>query len=119
VVNDCLFSFDVDLHTIVFLGSTFYAIGVSIHCTIIIVERFSEQAFAPVLMMEREPYLIIADEPANHLDLPSIICLEDALEETDCGLLLVSHDRRFLDKLSDQCWNIKPNEGGGAVEVTY
>lgn len=70
------------------------------------------------LGMEREPHLIIADEPTNHLDLPSIICLEDALEETDCGLLLVSHDRKFLDKLSDQRWNIKPNEGGGVLELS-
>ena len=70
------------------------------------------------LGMEREPYLIIADEPTNHLDLPSIICLENALEETDCGLLLVSHDRRFLDKLSDLRWNIEPNEEGGVVEVS-
>ena len=70
------------------------------------------------LGMEREPYLIIADEPTNHLDLPSIICLENALEETDCGLLLVSHDRRFLDKLSDQRWNIMPGEGGGVLELS-
>ena len=67
--------------------------------------------------MEREPYLIIADEPTNHLDLPSIICLEEALADTDCGLLLVSHDRRFLEKLSDQRWNIKPDEGGGVLEL--
>jgi macrolide transport system ATP-binding/permease protein len=70
------------------------------------------------LGMEQEPYLIIADEPTNHLDLPSIICLEGALQETDCALLLVSHDRRFLDKLSDQRWNIKPDERGGAVELS-
>jgi ATPase subunit of ABC transporter with duplicated ATPase domains len=70
------------------------------------------------LGMEREPYLIIADEPTNHLDLPSIICLEDALGETNCGLLLVSHDRRFLDELSDQRWNIKPGEGGGVMELS-
>jgi macrolide transport system ATP-binding/permease protein len=71
------------------------------------------------LGIEQEPYLIIADEPTNHLDLPSIICLEDALEETDCGLLLVSHDSRFLDKLSDQRWNIKPNDGGWVLELSY
>jgi ATPase subunit of ABC transporter with duplicated ATPase domains len=69
------------------------------------------------LGMEREPYLIIADEPTNHLDLPSIICLEEALGETNCGLLLVSHDRRFIDKLSDQRWNIKSEKAGGIVEL--
>jgi len=69
------------------------------------------------LGMEREPYLIVADEPTNHLDLPSIICLEDALAETECGLLLVSHDRRFLDKLTDRRWNIQPGYGG-ALELS-
>jgi macrolide transport system ATP-binding/permease protein len=69
------------------------------------------------LGMEREPYLIIADEPTNHLDLPSIVCLEDALADTGCGLLLVSHDRRFLDNLADQRWNIEPDGRGGVVEL--
>jgi len=64
------------------------------------------------LGMEREPYLIIADEPTNHLDLPSIVCLEDALADTECGLLLVSHDKRFLRKLTDRRWIIQPDEGG-------
>lgn len=64
------------------------------------------------LGMERDPYLIIADEPTNHLDLPSVICLEDALLETDCGLVLVSHDRRFLGKLANQRWNIQSHETG-------
>lgn len=68
------------------------------------------------LGMERKPYLIIADEPTNHLDLPSIICLEEALADTNCGLLLVSHDMRFLDRLSDRCWNIRSGKEGGVVE---
>jgi macrolide transport system ATP-binding/permease protein len=70
------------------------------------------------LGMERNPYLIIADEPTNHLDLPSILCLEEALADTDCGLLLVSHDRRFLDRLSDRRWNIRSSEGGGILEIS-
>jgi macrolide transport system ATP-binding/permease protein len=64
------------------------------------------------LGMEREPYLIIADEPTNHLDLPSILCLEKALADTECGLLLVSHDKPFLKKLADRRWNIHPDERG-------
>ena len=52
------------------------------------------------------PHLIIMDEPTNHLDLPSIECLEDALRDCPCGLLLVSHDQRFLDSLTDKRWHI-------------
>ena len=52
------------------------------------------------------PHLIIMDEPTNHLDLPSIECLEQALAGCPCGLLLVSHDRRFLDALAHKRWHI-------------
>ena len=57
-----------------------------------------------------KPHLIIMDEPTNHMDLPSIECLEKALEGCPCGLLLVSHDRRFLEKLTDRHWHISPRE---------
>ena len=52
------------------------------------------------------PLLIVMDEPTNHLDLPSIECLEQALVGCPCGLLLVSHDRRFLDALTHERWRI-------------
>ena len=56
------------------------------------------------------PHLIIMDEPTNHLDLPSIECLEEALGDCPCGLLLVSHDQRFLDSLTEKRWHISPSE---------
>jgi ATPase subunit of ABC transporter with duplicated ATPase domains len=52
------------------------------------------------------PHVIVMDEPTNHLDLPSIECLEKALADCPCGLLLVSHDRRFLDALTGIRWHI-------------
>jgi macrolide transport system ATP-binding/permease protein len=52
------------------------------------------------------PHLIIMDEPTNHLDLPAIECLEDALAGCPCGLLLVSHDFRFLGRLTRAEWRI-------------
>ena len=54
--------------------------------------------------MERGPHLIVMDEPTNHLDLPSIECLENALAEAPCALLLVSHDERFLARLTTVRW---------------
>lgn len=54
-----------------------------------------------------QPHLIVMDEPTNHLDLPSIECLEQALADCPCGLLLVSHDKRFLDALACQRWHIE------------
>ncbi len=58
------------------------------------------------LGMTRRPHIIIMDEPTNHMDLPSIECLEQALADCPCCLLLVSHDRRFLEKLTQQHWQI-------------
>jgi macrolide transport system ATP-binding/permease protein len=52
------------------------------------------------------PHLILMDEPTNHLDLPSIECLERALADCPCGLFLVSHDRGFLNALTNQEWRI-------------
>ena len=61
------------------------------------------------LGMVRVPHLIIMDEPTNHMDLPSIECLEKALSNCPCGLLLISHDRQFLDRLTETFWNIESN----------
>ena len=58
------------------------------------------------LGMTRRPHIIIMDEPTNHMDLPSIECLETALADCPCGLLLVSHDRRFLQKLTRLEWQL-------------
>jgi ATPase subunit of ABC transporter with duplicated ATPase domains len=54
-------------------------------------------ALACVLMAELPPHLLILDEPTNHLDLDSIAAVEAALRGYDGALLLVSHDRDFLD----------------------
>ncbi len=60
------------------------------------------------LGIAKQPHLIIMDEPTNHMDLPSIECLEEALEDCPCGLLLVSHDERFLRRLTSIRWHIAP-----------
>jgi ATP-binding cassette subfamily F protein 3 len=53
------------------------------------------------LLLSRPDYLLL-DEPTNHLDMPSIIWLEKYLKSSDTGILLVSHDKRFLDQLTDR-----------------
>jgi ATPase subunit of ABC transporter with duplicated ATPase domains len=67
-----------------------------------------------------QPQLIIMDEPTNHLDLPSIECLEAALAECVCGLLLVSHDERFLDSLTQIRWQlVQDNEGDARLSIRF
>ncbi len=53
------------------------------------------QALAP------EPELLLLDEPTNHLDLPAIEWLEERLKQGREALVLVSHDRRFLETLTN------------------
>ncbi|MGB3179817.1 MAG: ABC-F family ATP-binding cassette domain-containing protein [Cyclobacteriaceae bacterium] len=56
-------------------------------------------AMARVLM--EKPDLVIMDEPTNHLDLESIEWLESFLANAQMSLLLVTHDRYFLERVTD------------------
>ena len=49
-----------------------------------------------------QPDLLLLDEPTNHLDLASIEWLEDYLSRSTMGLLLITHDRYFLDRVCNQ-----------------
>ena len=51
-------------------------------------------------VMAPEPDILLLDEPTNHLDLPTIEWLEDELRKTKSALVLISHDRHFLEKVS-------------------
>jgi ATP-binding cassette subfamily F protein uup len=49
-----------------------------------------------------EPDFLILDEPTNHLDLEMIEWLERTLEKSKCTLLMVTHDRYFLDRVCNE-----------------
>lgn len=51
-------------------------------------------------VMAPEPDILMLDEPTNHLDLPTIEWLESELQQTRSALVLISHDRRFLERVS-------------------
>jgi|UniRef100_UPI00404AF332 macrolide transport system ATP-binding/permease protein len=63
----------------------------------------------------RGPHLIVMDEPTNHMDLPSILCLEQALADCPCALLLVSHDEAFLAKITENTWHLEREPSGDTV----
>jgi ATP-binding cassette subfamily F protein 3 len=64
---------------------------------------------ALALMMLQEANLLVFDEPTNHLDVESIEALEDAVEEYDGTVILVTHDRALLTALATRIWSL---EGG-------
>ena len=57
-------------------------------------------ALAKILL--RSPDILLLDEPTNHLDLESVAWLESYLRAYDGAILLVSHDRAFMDGLVDR-----------------
>jgi ATP-binding cassette subfamily F protein uup len=61
----------------------------------------------------RNPNFLILDEPTNDLDLPTLGVLENFLSEFQGCLLLVSHDRYFMDRLVDHLFVF---EGNGIVK---
>jgi ATPase subunit of ABC transporter with duplicated ATPase domains len=60
-------------------------------------------------LLER-PSLIILDEPTNHMDLDSIISLEIALKEYKGTMIVISHDKTFLDAIITETWEFKKDD---------
>jgi ATP-binding cassette subfamily F protein 3 len=65
----------------------------------------SRLALAKLLLSK--PDVLLLDEPTNHLDIAAINWLEDFLRSFSGGLLMVSHDRRFLETLADTIYEME------------
>lgn len=72
------------------------------------------------LVMLRQPNLLLLDEPTNNLDIPSLEVLEEALDEFQGTVLIISHDRYFLDQTVDRVVEIRAGQmkefAGGYTE---
>ena len=64
-------------------------------------------ALASVLL--DEPDMMILDEPTNHLDMEMVEWLEEYLSRLNCSLLMVTHDRYFLDRVCNEIIEIDDN----------
>lgn len=62
-------------------------------------------ALARALM--RPADLLLLDEPTNHLDMDSLIWLEAWLKHVHCTVIIISHDREFLDRATNTTWAIE------------
>lgn len=54
-----------------------------------------------------EPDLLLLDEPSNHLDLPTLLWLEQFLQRWSGSFVLVSHDRQLLDAVTNGSWILR------------
>src|SRR2546421_6205371 len=66
-------------------------------------------ALARLLLQDAD--LLLLDEPTNHLDLEAIEWLEDFLRQSRAGMLIVSHDRRFLEHTADDILELQAGSG--------
>jgi len=52
------------------------------------------------VLMSKNTDLLLLDEPTNHLDLRAVLFLERCLQEIECTMIIVSHDRMFVDQVA-------------------
>ena len=72
---------------------------------------------AKLILMQTN--LLVLDEPTNHLDIASREALEEALEQYGGTVVIVSHDRYFIEKLATRIIDVIPaSEGGGVYDIT-
>ncbi len=57
-------------------------------------------------MLLASPSLLLLDEPTNHLDLTSLTWVEDFLRSYNGAMVIISHDRTFLDKVTTTTWEL-------------
>src|SRR6185369_8183400 len=71
-------------------------------------------------LMLRPATILVLDEPTNDLDLPTLAVLEEALTTFDGAVLLVTHDRYFLDQVATEilAFHTKPGEEGRVTSLS-
>lgn len=65
-------------------------------------------ALAQVLL--KQPQLLLLDEPTNHLDISAILWLEEFIKNFNGAVVIISHDRAFLRKITTNMWWVNQNE---------
>ncbi len=67
--------------------------------------------------LAREPELLLLDEPTNHLDVDSILWLERLLAQAPFATVTITHDRLFLQRISNRILELDRRNAGGLLSV--
>lgn len=84
------------------------------------IEKFSggwQKRIALARELVKRPDLLLLDEPTNHLDIDTILWLETFLAQSRFATLTVTHDRLFLQKVSNRILEIDRRHEGGLLSV--
>jgi ATP-binding cassette subfamily F protein uup len=65
----------------------------------------------------RQPDLLLLDEPTNHLDVDSILWLEEFLERAPFAVLTITHDRLFLQRVSNRILELDRRNANGLLSI--
>lgn len=87
--------------------AAFLFFGDEIHAPVGRLSGGEQNRVALAQLILEEPNVLLLDEPTNHLDIAARTALEAALEDYDGTLIVVSHDRYFLDTVCDRLWVVE------------
>ncbi|MCL6581718.1 MAG: ATP-binding cassette domain-containing protein [Firmicutes bacterium] len=113
VLEEVLARTGLDLPSARALLGRFLFVGDDVSCPVGALSRGERTRLALASLVAAMPNLLILDEPTGHLDLPSREVLEQALASFPGTLLVVSHDRYFLQKVATRVWEL---DGGRLVD---
>lgn len=76
------------------------------------------RAYLAVALQRVDVRLLLLDEPSNHIDLPSVLWLQEAILASGKTLVFVSHDVAFTDAVADHIWDIDPQRKSITVSTS-
>ena len=88
-------------------------IGLQYHDLTRLLNTFSGGELAKIRLLAlnlTEPNFVILDEPTNHLDIETKRLLKQQLQSMNASLLLISHDRQFIETIATRFWVIHQNQ---------
>lgn len=76
-----------------------------------------KKRLAIVRELMREPELLLLDEPTNHLDVEGILWLESLIKSSPMATITITHDRVFLQRVSNRIIELNPRFVGGLLSI--